>query len=69
MSSKSQPLKIVFLDRQTIPKHLSLKTIPFEHTFVSFDFTNAKLAAGVKLNSSAFSTILSAICGIRQSES
>ncbi|MEZ8825601.1 D-2-hydroxyacid dehydrogenase [Vibrio amylolyticus] len=31
---------VVFLDRATIPRHISLTTLPFEHEWIEYDFTS-----------------------------
>ncbi|GAB7538280.1 D-2-hydroxyacid dehydrogenase [Burkholderia sp. 3C] len=39
MSATSHPLKVVFLDRGTIPPHIDLKPLPFPHELHVFDRT------------------------------
>jgi Lactate dehydrogenase and related dehydrogenases len=39
MSDNSRPLKIVFLDRGTIPNYIDLKPLPFRHKFLAYDST------------------------------
>ncbi len=36
--------KVVFLDRATIPPHIHLPVLPFEHQWVEYDYTTARQA-------------------------
>lgn len=42
MSDNSRSLRIVFLDRGTIPNHFDLKPLPFQHEFLAYESTRSE---------------------------